>query len=458
MVGRTMTRAGVEGISMSIRVGVVGLGYIGLPLMAALASRGHQVIGIDVDAARVAQLTAGAPPPIHEPGVAEVLDARRAQLRFTTDYAELAEHADVVFVTVGTPFRDGVGADLSQIEAMTAALGAHLRAGMTVCLKSTVPPGTTRRVAAQLEAQSGLRLGSDFWVAFCPERTVEGRALEELLALPNIVGGIDAEATRRVAEAIGPLSGHIVEVASPELAEVAKLVDNSYRSLAIAFANEVGQICEGLGLDQYALRDAVMDGYSRTQLFRAGLAAAGPCLSKDPPVLAETARNLGLAAPVLDASVVSNATANVPIAERIEAFARAHDRPIRVALLGLAFKGQPETDDTRNGPAEFLHARLTATLGDRVEFSYYDPLVSTFAGTAVSSLRDAVAGADVVAVLTDHPALQGLTPATVLETTDRPLLVIDAWHNLVAAGEVVQAPDVELIRVGDGAVQQMRHA
>lgn len=444
---------------MSERIGVIGLGYIGLPLVAAFASRGARVVGVDVDTARVKHLQRGELPPLHEPGVAEVLDAHRSQITFTTEYTDLTARTDVIFVTVGTPFRTGVGADLSQIEAMTAALGANLRPGLTVCLKSTVPPGTTRQVAARLAEVSGLTHGVDFWVAFCPERTVEGRALEELLSLPNIVGGITPEGTQRVVEAIRPLSGHVVTVESPELAEVSKLVDNSYRALAIAFANEIGGICEQLGIDQHAVRDAVMNGYSRTQLFRAGLSAGGPCLSKDPPVLAETASLLGVETPVLQASIVSNRRANESIAERIEAFAAARgSAPTRVALLGVAFKGRPETDDVRDGPAQYLRTRLMAALGDRIQLRYYDPLVGSIDGEQIGALEDTVRDADVVAILTDHPALQGLPPSIVLDTTARPLLVIDAWHGLTDIQEIAGTRDVDLVRLGDGTVQRYRHA
>lgn len=439
---------------MSVRVGVVGLGYIGLPLVSAFASRGIQVTGLDIDTAHVAALASGAPPRIHEPGVAEVLKAHAGRITFTNSYADLMSRADVIFVTVGTPYAPGVGADLSQIEQMTAALAGALRPGITICLKSTVPPGTTRTVARRLEGISGLRESVDFWVAFCPERTIEGRALEELLSLPNIVGGLTPEASKRAAEAICPLSGHVVTVDSPEVAEVCKLVDNSYRALAIAFANEVGGVCEQLGIDQHAVRDAVMEGYSRTQLFRSGLGAGGPCLSKDPPVLAATAKLLGVDAPVLSAAVSSNVNATASIAGRIEAFVRAQHAPrVRVALLGLAFKGRPETNDVREGPAQIIHRHLKAALGEGIEFGFHDPIVKEFDRCATTSLNDAVAGANVVAILTDHPALQGLAPSDVLETTARPLLVIDAWHGLSEPGLVVAA-GADLVRLGDGTASR----
>lgn len=439
---------------MTPRVGVVGLGYIGLPLVAAFASRGADVTGLDVNAEHVASLTAGLPPRIHEPGVAEVLQSHRAQLHFTTSHAALLERADVVFVTVGTPYVAGTGSDLTQVDRVTDALGAALRPGVTICLKSTVPPGTTRRVARRLGEISGLTPGVDFWVAFCPERTIEGRALEELLSLPNIVGGLDPEATQRAADAVRPLSGHVVPVDSPEVAEVCKLVDNSYRALAIAFANEVGGICEQLGIDQHAVRDAVMDGYTRTELFRTGFGAGGPCLSKDPPVLAETARNLGVSAPVLAAAVTSNVDATEAVARRIEEFVLASPGTrVRVALLGLAFKGRPETNDTRDGPAEIIHRRLSANLGERVDFAVHDPVVQEFRGLRSLPLADAVRGAHVVALLNDHPALQGIASGDLLRDTARPLLAIDGWHGLADAREVAALPGVELIRLGDGTVR-----
>ena len=439
---------------MAARIGVIGLGYIGLPLVAAFASRGAEVTGLDVEQGLVDALTDGSAPRIHEPGVAEVLHSHRAQIRFTTSHADLVAAADVLFVTVGTPYVPGVGSDLTQVDRVTDSLAAVLRPGLTICLKSTVPPGTTRRVAHRLGDLSGLTPGVDFWVAFCPERTIEGRALEELLSLPNIVGGLDSEATQRASEAIRPLSGYVVPVDSPEVAEVCKLVDNSYRALAIAFANEVGGICERLGIDQHAVRDAVMDGYSRTELFRTGFGAGGPCLSKDPPVLAETAANLGVSAPVLAAAVTSNVEATESVARQIEEFVRGLPGPrVRVALLGLAFKGRPETNDVREGPAEIIYRHLSDALGERVEFAVYDPVVKEFYGHLVESLADAVHGAQVVALLNDHPALQGIASSELLRGTQRPLLVVDGWHGLADARGVASMPGVDLMRLGDGTVK-----
>ena len=439
---------------MAVRVGVVGLGYIGLPLVAAFASRGLQVTGLDIDAERVTLLNAGGSLPIHEPGVAETLSAHAGLISYTTSYDHLTANADVIFVTVGTPFSAEFGPDLSQIERMTAALAEAMRPGLTICLKSTVPPGTTRVVARRIEEISGLREGADFWVAFCPERTIEGRALEELLSLPNIVGGISIDASARVAEVVRVLSGHVVTVDSPEVAEVCKLVDNSYRALAIAFANEVGGVCEQLGIDQHAVRDAVMEGYSRTQLFKTGLGAGGPCLSKDPPVLAATAAMLGVATPVLTAAVASNVNATEAVAERIEAFVRAlPGSRVRVALLGLAFKGRPETNDVREGPAQIIARRLMPSLGEQVEFRLYDPIVTEFEGQSTTSLREAVDGAHVVAILTDHPALQGIAASQLLAAAARPLLVVDAWHGLADPEAVIEA-QVELVRLGDGSVSR----
>lgn len=437
---------------MAVRVGVVGLGYIGLPLLSAFASRGQQVVGLDIDPLHVTRLAAGEPNQIYEPGVAEILAVQGSLITFTTSYVELVSRADTIFVTVGTPYSPQGGADLSQIDGVVTGLAAVLRPGLTICLKSTVPPGTTRMVTRRLEELSGLREGIDFWVAFCPERTMEGRALEELLSLPNIVGGVSREASDRTAEVMRLLSGHVVVVDSPEVAEVCKLVDNSYRALAIAFANEVGEICEHLGIDQHAVRDAVMEGYSRAQLFKAGLGAGGPCLSKDPPVLAATAKQLGVDVPLLAASVASNVTVTEAIVERIKQF--AHSLPgssIRVALLGLAFKGHPETNDIRGGPAELIVRNLKEAFGERIDFGLYDPVVQEFDGRRPGSLRDAVTGANVVAVLTDHPALQGIPSSEILDTTARPLLVVDAWHGLSDPDRVISAGGV-LIRPGDGRI------
>ncbi len=433
-------------------VGVVGLGYVGQPFVAAMAGAGFDVVGLDVDAALIERLSATYAPTVHEPGLAEALAAHRERIVFTTSYEEMMAVSDAVFVSVGTPLGPDGEPDVRSIDACVAAITPGLRPGQLITLRSTVIPGTTRRAAADFAAGSGLRLGADLFVAFSPERTASGKAIEELARLPVIVGGVDDASAERCAEFMGKLAGNVVSAPSAEVAEVAKLVDNMYRALNIGFANELGRIAEEAGIDAYDVVSAVNTSYERTSVFRPALGAEGPCLSKDPLILRYFAHKSGAATDILDAVVAVNARATSRVAGEILDFLRRHaiEAPA-VALLGLAFKGTPETDDVRGSPAMATLREVTAATGEgAVVFRLHDPLVHEFDSASTEpSIESAVKGANVIAVMNDHQAYRGLDAHVLAASAARPLLIVDAWHSLDGLGDLA-AEGVDVVRIGDG--------
>ena len=264
---------------------------------------------------------------------------------------------------------------------------------------------------------------------------------------------MDDASTTRCADVLGKMSERVVRVPSPEVAEVSKLVDNMYRTLNIGFANELGRIAESAGIDAYDVVAAVNTSYDRTSVFRPALGAEGPCLSKDPQILRYYARGHGAATDILDAVVAVNARATRRVADEVAAFIQRHAiQDPKVALLGLAFKGTPETDDVRGSPSQAAIEDLDAALGaGAVEYRLYDPLVREFYGHSTEATREAaVEGANVIAVMNDHAEFHGLGAGELAAKAARPLLIIDAWHSLAGLDALAGDPGIEIVRVGDG--------
>src|SRR5262249_13209270 len=219
--------------------------------------------------------------------------------------------SDVLCITVGTPVDERGRPNTSNIDDVASELGARVRPGQVIILRSTVVPGTTVAIAERLGRLSQLKPGRDFFVSFCPERTIEGVALYELYNLPTIVGGINAESTARTVDVMQRLGTRIITVSSPTVAELCKLAGNIYRALIVAFAKESGSVCERAGVDAYEVVQAVNSAYHRTNIFRPGLGADGPCLSKDPWILRHFADSMAVATPVIDAANHTNRMATL---------------------------------------------------------------------------------------------------------------------------------------------------
>jgi nucleotide sugar dehydrogenase len=433
-------------------IGVIGLGYIGQPTVVALANVGYRVVGMDIDAEKIALLQGGNAT-LYEPGLSETLRRCQHLIHFTTSYEEVMAQCEAVLITVGTPIGADNAPDMRALNTVVQQISAHLRPGQTVILRSTVTPGTTVAVSEQIEEISGLKCGADFFCAFCPERTIEGLALYELNNLPKIIGGINPASTERTAEILKRLGGKVVKVSSASVAELCKLADNMYRALNIAFANEFGLICETAGEDAYEVVGAVNSTYNRTSIFRPGLGAGGPCLSKDPVILSYFANGRGVATPIVDACVSGNlAATRRPADEALRFIAEQQLNRPRIAILGLSFKGSPETDDPRGAPAlDIYRALLDAGKvdGATAHFSFFDPLVRQFAGQQTArSIEECISGAHVVLLLTDHAMLRNLSLPLLLKYTARPALILDAWHNIVDVDYAELPNDVNLVQIG----------
>jgi UDP-N-acetyl-D-mannosaminuronic acid dehydrogenase len=382
---------------------VHGLGHIGLPTAGMLAEAGHDVVGCDVSAAVVALVAAGRAG-FREPGL-DALLARAVQsgrLRAQASPVPAAFH----LIAVPTPCTAGQLPDLRCVEAATDALAPLLRAGDTVILESTVPVGTTEALAARLRAaRPDLSVPGEVAIAYCPERVLPGRILRELVENDRVVGGLTPACAAAAAGLYrGFVRGEVI-LADVRMAELVKLAENAFRDVNIAFANELSLLCDRLGVDaRQAI--ALANRHPRVQVLQPGAGVGGHCIPVDPWFLAaaapEEARLIRAARAVNDA---------VPprIAQRLRGAAARFDAP-RLACLGLAYK--PDVGDLRESPAVAI---VSSLLRDGLDVVVADPFVaalpSALGSAAWMEAAEAVAAADIVAILVAHTPYRALDRA-----------------------------------------------
>src|SRR3954467_15986190 len=389
------------------RVAVVGLGYVGLPLAVAFAEAGLDVEGIDVSEARVATIRAGRSP-IDDISDDRLALAREGRLRVSTLTDARVADADAVFVCVPTPIRTTKDPDLEPVLAAAGFLRDTIRAGQLALLQSTTYPGTTMGPFRAVLEERGLVAGRDFDLAYAPERVNPGDPASAAREVPRLVGGVTAHATERARKLLCQINDRVIAVSSPDAAEMAKLLENVFRNVNIAFVNQLALLCERMDLDVGEVIDAAATKPFGFMRFTPGPGVGGHCIPVDPYYLSWRARQFDF----VDRFVELAGDINLAMPRHvIDLVAEALNerglalRGAKVGILGVAFK--PNVRDARNSPAAEVIA-LLRTRGAAVR--YHDPHVPTFRskdGTALEStdLDDVLAGSDVVVVVTAHRAI-----------------------------------------------------
>lgn len=413
-------------------VGILGLGYVGLTLGTALAEAGMKVLGVE-RRADVVELTNAGQPHFSELGLQEALTRVAASGQFVATTAfDDSSSCSTYIITVGTPLSSDGVARLDMIEAATREVAANMPDGALIILRSTVKIGTTREVVSPILRASG----KSFDIAMCPERTLEGKALQELRELPQIVGADSQIVADRAAAVFRRLTSSIVEVSSPETAEIVKLIDNTYRDVQFAFANEVARLCDAFGVRAHEVISSGKLGYSRTNVALPGL-VGGPCLEKDPHILLQSAQSRGIDLEITRSGRLVNERQP---AETVAFVSREIERrdlptPLTIRVLGMAFKGIPATDDLR-GSMSMKIVDAIKSAHPEAQLGLYDPVIEpdelgkAFPDEEVfSRLGDAVSGASVVIIANNHPALGGISPRTMSEFTAPNGFVYDYWNH-----------------------------
>ncbi len=428
---------------------IVGLGYVGLTLAVAMAEAGFRVYGVEINPATLACLEEGRAH-FAEYGLNDRLAAQVEKERLTFSATMPAPEASSVYiVTVGTPVGEDKRTNFTSLKAVTRDIAGVLKHGDMVILRSTVRAGTTSGfVLPELEAT-----GKKFDLAFCPERTLEGRALVELVTLPQIVGGTTEHATFRASQLFSMLTPTIIRVRNAETAELVKLINNTQRDLMFAFANEVAALCDAIGVSAHEVIASGNVGYARANLPLPG-PVGGPCLEKDPYILAEGLEPHGFV-PKL---ALAGRRWNQELPERsvlqiVEAYRKATDNPVtRVAVLGLAFKGRPETDDLRGTMAIPIIAALRAAFPG-AEIMGWDAeasrdAVQSLGVTACASPAEAARGASIVVMQNNHPALEKLKLPELAREMSGPGLIYDFWNQHRRLEEDALAGGIRYVALG----------
>lgn len=426
-------------------VAVLGLGYVGLTLACAFARRGLRVMGYDIDPA-VRGATREGRAHVHEPGVCELLRGVAGDTLQVPD-ALPAELPDIVVLCTGTPIDARTREpELHALFAAVDAVAERATADTLLIVRSTVVVGTSRQIRERLA-----RRIDDPLVAFCPERTIQGRALEELGSLPQVVGATDARAHARAQDLFARMGVEVISVSSLEAAEAVKLICNSHTDVLYGFGNEVALLAEHLRLDAAELIVAANAGYPRPDIARPGF-VGGSCLTKDPHLLAASVAGTGHRPRLISAARDLNAAIPERVAGQVLKAIEArgfHPQQATVLICGIAYKGRPATDDTRGAAApdlvRALAGRVNALLG-------HDPLVASDViaalGLEPTPLSEGLARASVAIFLTDHPDYANSDLRAALSCMPSPALVYDVWGGVEAW--LPSDDSVHYLRLGRG--------
>jgi UDP-N-acetyl-D-glucosamine dehydrogenase len=392
-----------------LTVGVIGLGYVGLPLAVAFAQEGCDVIAVDSDVRKVAAIEAGES--YVEDVSSDELRALAGRIGATTRYARLAK-ADAVLMCVPTPLTSNREPDLGPLIDATRALAEVLQAGQLVVLESTTYPGTTRERVAPLLEESGLAAGRDFHLAFSPERVDPGRTDFTLRNTPKVLGGLTQTCTQRARELYGLVCDSVVLVSSPEAAELTKLLENIFRSVNIALVNELAMLTDRMGIDIWEVVDAAATKPYGFMRFEPGPGMGGHCLPVDPFYLSWRAREFDMATEFIE--LAGKVNQQMPYHCVAKAQRALNDRGMsvkgaRVAVIGVSYK--PGTSDVRESPALKIIG-LLRDLGAQV--LYHDPHVPELGELALVStpLEQAASEADLAIIVTAHPTVDHQLLAT----------------------------------------------
>ncbi len=384
--------------------GVVGLGYVGLPLAVEMGKAGHRVVGLDVSLEKIALVNAGESyiPDVPTEELAELVS--EGLIEATTDFSRSAE-CDAIVICVPTPLDEMKEPDTSYMESAAESITPYLRADMLVTLESTTYPGTTEEVIQPILERSGLKIGSELFLAFSPERVDPGNPVYQTRNTPKICGGVTKDCTKHAVALYERFIDTVVPVSSTRAAEMTKLLENIFRCVNIALMNELLQVCERMGINIWEVVDAAKTKPFGFMPFYPGPGLGGHCIPIDPFYLSWKAREFDLHTEFIELAGKTNESMPYYVVNRLMTALNTHRKPLagsRVLVLGVAYKAN--IDDMRESPA----IKVTELLLDKeADVVYHDPYVSDFkvnGRTIVSCELTAkvISSADAVLVITDH--------------------------------------------------------
>jgi UDP-N-acetyl-D-glucosamine dehydrogenase len=429
-------------VTQDRRVAVIGLGYVGLPLAIAYSEAGLEVEGVDASPDRIVELLARTSPidDISDERLGAALDRG---MRVGSPVDSTISEADAIFVCVPTPITATKDPDLAPVLSAAETICGHIRAGQLIVLQSTTFPGTTTGPFAEVVERSGLKAGVDFDLAFAPERVNPGDPASASKGVPRLVGATTPQATKRAAALLRNINHQVVELSSPDAAELAKLLENVFRNINIAFVNQLALLCERMGLDVWEVINAAATKPFGFMKFTPGPGVGGHCIPVDPYYLSWRAREFDFIDRFIEAAGDINFAMPRHVVDLVAEALNDRERALKgakVGVLGVAFK--PNVQDARNSPA----ADVLAGIAERgAEVRYHDPHVPSFrdsdgAEREHTPLDELLDWADAIVVVTAHRAIDW---PRVYERAD---LVVDTVDS--SAGHATRPRQV--LRLGAG--------
>jgi len=414
----------------SAHIGVVGMGYVGLPLAVVLAEAGYSVVGIDLDPQKIDMLHAG------KSYIEDISDhvlkplVESGKISASLSFEELAG-VDGVSVCVPTPLRKTGDPDLSYIVSAFEAVRPYLHKGMVFILESTSYPGTTREMMLPEIEQEGFKVGEDIFLAFSPERVDPGREDWTTQNTPKVIGGITYACTQVAAAMYSGAMGEIVRVSSTEVAEMTKLLENTFRAVNIGLVNEMALMCDRLGINVWEVIDAAASKPFGFMKFTPGPGLGGHCIPIDPLYLSWKLKSVKYTARFIEMASEINTGMPRYVVRRIQDALNEHVKAVKgadILIVGVAYK--PDISDLRESPAEDVIGLLVQK---GAQISYYDPFIPVFKHdgidlNSVPDLMEAAAKADIVVVITNHSEIDFVELARVSK------LVFDSRNAMGAAG------------------------
>lgn len=410
---------------------VLGLGYVGLTMASIIADSGFIVSGFDTDKKKI-KLLNQKKNYIHEKGLTELINKNLNKSFFAT--TELPENGDVYVVSVGTPLDKNKKPNMSYLKSACSMIAKVLNRGNLVILRSTVPIGTTGGFVKDfLEKKSNLKCGIDFYLSFAPERTAEGNALIELRNLPQIIGGYNQDSLESTVAIFRDITSKIVRVDSLESAEMAKLINNSFRDYIFAYSNQIALIGSKFNIDVNKVIKAANHGYTRDPVPLPSPGVGGPCLTKDPYIFAFSSKKDKSEEKIFKTGRKINEGMHHFVCENIKnelkRIGKKDYEKINIFVCGLAFKGNPETGDLRNSSSIEI-----IKIFESMNFNIigYDPVASISEiksfGISYNNIHEGFKNADVVVFLNNHSSFKKLKISNLINMMNELPIIYDGWN------------------------------
>lgn len=418
-------------------IGIIGLGYVGLPLACLFAEKGYDVIGADIKPETVEQINKGISP-ISEPGINELLYkvVSNRKMKATTDSGSVARDSDVLFVVVQTPIDKDKNPDLTAFTSAYENISQNLTKGKLIISESTVPPGTMKNVAVPKLEKSGLKAGADFYLAYSPERAIPTKTLAEIQTNGRIVGGVNEESAKLAALLYTKITSGEVSADSIETAEMVKVVENAFRDVNIAFANEIALLCEKMGINASKVIK-LANKHPRVNILEPGPGVGGHCIPKDPYLLIHAAKTAGFDLSLISQARKINEAMPTHVIKMIEQSLKEVNQDMKtakVAILGIAYKGN--TDDSRNSPAEPI---VKSLMDSKCNVISHDPYAKhDFGGKFSNDLIEVVKDSDCLVFMADHDVYRKLDLCELKSAIKKPCVLVDT-RRLFESRQVMDA-------------------